>query len=544
MIADALRFETKSLPSAFLGRDYATTLEASGGLGSYSWRLVREAPAWLLLDESTGTLSAGAYDLVTGSYELSVVLRDQANGGDGHATEKTFSLRVDNCQNDLPCWTAEGITCMVGVQACVDGVLQRCVAFDPPVFPEDLNRCGSDCRGCDETFANLCVDGRCRCGANEPCGVGNVCCGETTEALCLDSTNLAHCGACDNHCLMRVLNADDVVCTNEQCDYGLCHDGWYDCDDDRSNGCEQEQSPEDCAGCDNNCLTLPNVQSATCDTESNRCVLECVAEWADCDPDSPGCETSLSSLQNCGGCGIVCAGPLCDEGADGFFCGCDQTLNLGLESNFNQDGNPDCYADEICCSNDDGRGACIPHSTAHCLDCEETCGPNHGGPYCDENDVLVMWFCSCRGDDENCKNYVFSEAVCKTLTDQCRCGTQSDGCEPPEACCPTDNDGNAECTDLSSDWENCGICGAQCVLQDYCINGACRCHIGDCPSQSGILTCVNNICVCEEYDLKPCPISMYCRANGCCLDAFDGDCCGDGDVWCSDGSCRQPQDCP
>jgi len=528
VIADFLRFETSSLPSALAGRDYATTLEASGGIAPYQWLLEGETPVWLSLDGSTGTLTAGAFDLVAGSYELSVVLRDKSNGGDGHATEKTFSWRVDNCQSGLPCWTAEGLTCMVGSQDCVDGILQRCVAADPPVFPENLNRCGPDCRGCEENRANLCVDGRCRCGANEPCAVGHVCCGETTDALCLDST-LAHCGACDNHCGMRVLNADGVSCTNEQCDYEQCLDGWYDCDNDRSNGCEQEQSVAHCAGCDNNCLALPNVQNATCDDLSSQCLFECMPDWGACHPDNLGCETPLDTLEHCGGCGIVCAGPLCETGADGFFCGCNLAENFGDDfvGKPGPDGNMDCHIDEICCTADTGRGACVPHNPEHCFDCDEVCMPSTGGPSCILGEFQKPWACECN-DDESCKNYVFSEAVCSPDTDQCACGDLSSGCEPPEACCLATNH-RADCTDLSID--------------SQCVNGACQCLDGFCAGPPGI-ACINEICVCEAYGAQPCPLGMYCRTNGCCLDMFDSECCGNENVWCSDGSCRQPQDCP
>ena len=392
--ADFLRFNTDSLPSALAGRDYATTLEASGGLVPYRWRLVREAPAWLSLDESTGTLSAGASDLVAGSYELNVVLRDQSNAGDGHETEKTLSWRVDNCQQSLPCWTAEGITCMLGVQDCVDGVLQRCVASDPPVFPEDLNRCGSDCRGCDETLANLCVDGRCRCGDMAPCDVGSICCGETTEALCVDSTSLAHCGTCDNHCGLRVFNADGASCTDGQCDYELCLDGWYDCDNDRSNGCEQEQSVAHCSGCHDNCLVQPNIENAACNASLDICLFECTVGWGDCDSNSAGCETPFDSPSNCGGCGIACASTICHNGVDGFFCGCDPSLNDGEIVNPNDPSdNPGCITKEICCENDEGLGACVPHNEHNCFECGDICSPENGGSHCEPSGDDGPWSC-------------------------------------------------------------------------------------------------------------------------------------------------------
>ncbi|MCK5803349.1 MAG: hypothetical protein KAI66_10975, partial [Lentisphaeria bacterium] len=313
---------------------------------------------------------------------------------------------------------------------------------------------------------------------------------------------------------------------------------------DRSNGCEQEQNVEHCGACRENCLLQPNVQNATCDTLTNRCVFECVAGWGDCDSNSAGCETAFDSTNNCGGCGIVCAGPLCDEGADGFFCGCDLSQNDGIAAGNldDPDGNPDCYPEEICCSGDDGRGACIPHNGEHCFDCEGACAPDTGGPYCEPTGVNGSWLCICTGEDETCKNYVFSDAFCSPDTDQCGCGTQSDGCEPPEACCSTSND-NAECTDLSIDSANCGICGAACWTGEQCVNGACECLAGYCAGPPGI-ACINEICVCEGYNDQPCPISMYCRANGCCLDAYSDECCGGGDVWCSDGSCRQPENCP
>jgi hypothetical protein len=72
-----------------------------------------------------------------------------------------------------------------------------------------------------------------------------------------------------------------------------------------------------CGQCNYNCLNLPNVVSASC--MSATCVLsgcatnktsngETYTQFADCDNNpANGCETSLSSYGNCGGCGHTCA---------------------------------------------------------------------------------------------------------------------------------------------------------------------------------------------------------------------------------------------
>jgi hypothetical protein len=71
------------------------------------------------------------------------------------------------------------------------------------------------------------------------------------------------------------------------------------------NGCETNISgtPQHCGACNNACAA-PDHATATC--VNFQCGSVCWPEYGDCD-NLPGCETDLSSAQNCGYCGHACA---------------------------------------------------------------------------------------------------------------------------------------------------------------------------------------------------------------------------------------------
>ena len=75
--------------------------------------------------------------------------------------------------------------------------------------------------------------------------------------------------------------------------------------------------PEDahhCGGVD--CLAYPGVQAAEC--VDGKCDLYCQDYRLDCD-GNPGCETPAYSAENCGKCGVKCAGE-CVLDESGWHC--------------------------------------------------------------------------------------------------------------------------------------------------------------------------------------------------------------------------------
>lgn len=174
------------------------------------------------------------------------------------------------------------------------------------------------------------------------------------------STDLRHCGACGTVCEGR---GGTPRCEAGRCRIE-CDPGRADCDDSLDNGCEADLSdPSTCGGCDvmcdpaaPNCVSSgtaytcaptclpprtacggscvdPDTSDAHCGSCGNACfsdphgrvecragacVVDSCGDWHyDCNGDaSDGCETSLQTNTDCGGCGVACgAGRTCISGA-------------------------------------------------------------------------------------------------------------------------------------------------------------------------------------------------------------------------------------
>lgn len=90
---------------------------------------------------------------------------------------------------------------------------------------------------CDD--GEICQDGSCvpGCNENDDCAAGSVCC----SGGCVDlSQDVNHCGMCDEACDMPANMA--VSCQMGLCNLGACADGYWDCDGDVANGCEEMQA--------------------------------------------------------------------------------------------------------------------------------------------------------------------------------------------------------------------------------------------------------------------------------------------------------------
>jgi hypothetical protein len=135
---------------------------------------------------------------------------------------------------------------------------------------------------------------------------------------CVDIfSSVAHCGACGSACALA--NATQT-CSGGTCGIGACLPGFANCNGMTVDGCEVNitNTVTNCNGCNNNCATLPGVNSATC--VAGACAnLVCFAGRANCNgSNSDGCESNLASdAQNCGACGVACGGgaPRCVGGS-------------------------------------------------------------------------------------------------------------------------------------------------------------------------------------------------------------------------------------
>ncbi|HJL04418.1 MAG TPA: MopE-related protein [Polyangiaceae bacterium LLY-WYZ-15_(1-7)] len=122
--------------------------------------------------------------------------------------------------------------------------------------PEGGASCGSDVGAC-MTGTETCVGGSLVClGATEPeaetCNeADDDCDGDTDEGFLSNDVN--NCGACGNVCSYTNAFAE---CASGSCRLVACEDGFWDADDDTSNGCEYRcdfAGSEACNGADDDC---------------------------------------------------------------------------------------------------------------------------------------------------------------------------------------------------------------------------------------------------------------------------------------------------
>jgi hypothetical protein len=170
-----------------------------------------------------------------------------------------------------------------------------------------LTDCGSCFQGCsianaDETCATMTCEVATCTGDWDDC--------DSDERSCetpLDTT--ADCGACDAACsLANAVPTCAASGAGHACEIATCTQSYYlDCDGEDDTGCEVDSrsDAEDCGGCDNDCTDDPHVDDTHC--QSSACVIDdCAMGWDDC-TNAVGCETALGASPNCAGCGDDCS---------------------------------------------------------------------------------------------------------------------------------------------------------------------------------------------------------------------------------------------
>lgn len=192
--------------------------------------------------------------------------------------------------------------------------------------------------------------------------VGQVICGTT----CSDNTSdVNNCGACGQVC---GTNNATPACTNSVCSL-TCNPGFGNCDGKASNGCESNLStdPFNCGSCGALCPTPGSATIATC--TASVCGFTCYPGYADCDKNpANGCEVHIAAdTNNCGACGAACpAAPpnafetctnsVCGFTCNQFFANCDGIAANGCEVNIGTDVN-NCGGCGIVCA---AGQVCIP----------------------------------------------------------------------------------------------------------------------------------------------------------------------------------------
>jgi len=383
-------------------------------------------------------------------------------------------------------------------------------------------------------------------------------------------TSADNCGACGQRCKLPNAGAS---CAAGQCTVASCVAGYADCNGVAADGCEVNELTDvnNCGACGNACTPAPNAV-ARCAAGGDSGVASCngfagcQSGYADCDGSpSDGCEVdTLTDVNNCGGCGsacspldnatVGCAGGACDVAAcDQGFGDCDQSVFDGCESNLASDAN-------------------------NCSACGQACAPTaNGEPACVDSACVVgscdSGYADCDGDPTNgCEANLSDDAVncgacgvvCAAVANgtpgcsEFACGIGS--CDPGFANC-SGGVATGCATDLQTDVNNCGNCGAACSPvangtracdAATCGIGACDTGYGDCDGLLGdgceapLATDVNDCGSCGHVCPTPANGVAGCAAGSCTLascDAGFANCDGNAANGCETSTSSDPANC-
>jgi len=368
--------------------------------------------------------------------------------------------------------------CPAGRTDCTTDAAAGCEADSSGACATDT--CPSGFHDCNANAADGCeIQGACPATTpvpSEGCPAGQTACSGTCVST---ATDIDNCGACGRRCSPA---HGEAACNNGTCGIAYCDNGYQNCDALASNGCETSlSSAANCGGCSTNCASLPNVSSATCSGSS--CSIEsCKAGWADCDPTRVGCETNVSSdSQNCGACNRACGtqngSASCVSGScqlsncNAGFGNCDANAANGCETTLNQADN--CGACGKSCPNpSNGYGFCTGSGS-----CDFACNAGY---------TKSGSSCVASSDPNNCGGHGKCPAPANGYA-TCSAGTCGIACNSGYTNC------NGSCVTLGT-VDNCGSCGDVCSAP---AGGSATCNAGSCQ--------------------QSCPLLFGVRDDKCCL---------------------------
>jgi hypothetical protein len=169
---------------------------------------------------------------------------------------------------------------------------------------DTVNSVGAACNGTKCTYS-ACATGYGDCNATAP----------DTDGCETQLNTINNCGGCGIKC--DTATSAGAACIAGKCVYTGCSAGYSDCDQSgaNANGCETPlTSTSNCGTCGAKCDTVSSG-TATCSysatgTPPTTCTYAtCSAGFADCSktaPDTDGCETPITTVTNCSGCGKAC----------------------------------------------------------------------------------------------------------------------------------------------------------------------------------------------------------------------------------------------
>jgi hypothetical protein len=250
------------------------------------------------------------------------------------------------------------------------------------------------------------------------------------------TTTPTNCGGCGNAC--DTLTSAGAQCVGGSCTYlGGCASGYADCNTaaPNTNGCETSiTTTSNCGGCGNACDTtnsnVPSCTGGSCHYQS------CHSGYANCNmaaPDTNGCETSIAtSPSNCGACGNVCD----TTNSNGVTCS-----NGSCQHTTCAPGYQDCV------STAPDLNGCDTHvnTTSNCGNCGVACGTLNGTPGCNGSACTY----ACNGGYSNCN-------TAGSNTTGCECHTP--GCCPAAGAgstCQTTHTNGPSSIGLGQSWYDC-----------------------------------------------------------------------------------------
>ena len=462
-------------------------------------------------------------------------------GADGGAARFCANTRTDR-ENCGAC----GIACVAG-QICTAGVcVTSCGAGTSAcgALCRDLQADRGNCGACNNACApgQECVRGACQAS----CGAGTTEC----TGVCRDlQTDRLNCGICGNPCTAG------QVCSVGAC-VASCGAGLANC----GGSCRNLQTdPAGCGACGTVC-PAPTNGAAFC--TAGRCGVECGRGFGDCDGDARnGCEATLDTLANCGGCGVACRYPNaaasctssgCARGACAVgFANCNADDADGCEANTAADSancgacGTRCAAGEGCVAGrcqpncgaglTDCSGACrnVANDPDNCTSCGNRCArPANATTFCASRCgfACTAGFGDCDGDATNgCETALDSLANCGACGLQCRFPNAGAACSAGRcaigACAPgfvnCDGDASNGCeTNAQTDPLSCGACGTRCAAGQVCSGGVCRasCAAGQTECSGACTTTQsdpNNCNICGNRCAVRANAAAVCAAGAC-----------------------------
>ena len=319
-------------------------------------------------------------------------------------------------------WTAEGTG-----QCELAGAPQGCSLSYPCPAAEGCNPAG-DC------VPNSCtgLSGGTACYLAATLGANSYCCGGTCVDVASDSTNCDYCG---------------VACpSGSTCASGQCV----------SPGTSTVVPCGPSAGCPagTECVNQTCLPRSCSGLSTGDGCAYGVGYPGEC--CSGTCASTDQDPNNCGACGVVCDGGICQGTCTtNSPQSCDPACGPGETCVLGECSGPVCGSRDFCTTQDGQAGFC--------------CGGGPGGTCLDADDFSSdpqnCGFCGLSCDGGACHNGTCQGSICNYANQGAYCGGASDA---NSICCET------ACVNSAVDNDNCGGCGFVCTAGKVCQNGVCQ----------------------------------------------------------------------